>query len=105
MNNQTSLADLLKVSTENSLAATLIGALILGLFAKLWQYYIRWTHEARVINFLQLSARDGRYQFRTTAAIAAETKLTEARVEDICSAHRRVKRNTAQKQSWRLKDE
>lgn len=104
LNNEKSIENIIKLLTENSLAATLIGAMTIGILRIIWKLNVRWLHEKKIINFLRLSASDRVYQYRTTEAVAAAVNLTEGRVEDICSAHKLIQRNTAQKQSWRLRD-
>lgn len=99
------MLDLLKVATENALASTLIASVLIGAASLAIQQFRHWQHKRFVIAFLQSSAHEGRYQFRSTEAIAAATKLTEARVEEICSAHNQILRNSAQKQSWRITNE
>ena len=105
MSSSTSPEGLVKILTENSLAATLVGALLIGATGACWKAIVRRAHEKRIVNFLKSSASDGLYTHRTTEAIASAAKLTQSRVEDICSTHKFIKRNTAQKQSWRLLDE
>lgn len=105
LSNHVSFQVFLKILTENSLAATLIGAAIIWAVKITWQRCTRWAQERRVISVLKSSADAGVYKFRTTEAIAAKAKLSEARVVDICSTHKLIHRNTGLKQSWRLQDE
>jgi len=57
----------------------------------------------KIYNFLQQSALQGKHTFRSTHVIAAETKLTEQRVADLCITHDKIERNRKELQSWRLK--
>jgi hypothetical protein len=56
----------------------------------------------KILWFLQASAANTGHTYRSTEAIASGTKLPEVRVEYLCSRHSKIKRNTAERQSWRL---
>jgi uncharacterized membrane protein len=56
----------------------------------------------RIISFLNTSAKEEKYKFRSTEVIASATNLTETKVEELCSASGKIVRNSAQKQSWAL---
>lgn len=86
----------------NQLASAVVGGVIVLALAAV----VRWVRDVRdshkVYNFLKGSAAKTGHTFRSTEAIASENKLTERRVEYLCSKHRKIRRNGAEKQSWRL---
>jgi hypothetical protein len=105
LNSQEPIVTIFGQATENSLSSALIGAFLIAAATKIIAWAKRWRDGQRVVKFLRLSNKETSFQFRSTSAIAAATKLTELRVEDICSAHPEVIRNTEQKQSWRAQNE
>lgn len=52
--------------------------------------------------FLLQSKKEGRFEFRSTEAIASHTKLTQGRVEELCASHPNIKRNEKDRQTWHL---
>ena len=91
--------------TTNALGSAVAGSLLviaLGWVAKLVRD--KWAASSSY-SFLKSSTDNAGYTFRSTEAIAAHLKLTEQRVEYLCSRHPKIKRNTAQKQSWRIASE
>lgn len=61
------------------------------------------TDSNKIYNFLRQSELQGKHKFRSTHVIAAETKLTERRVADLCIKHDKIERNRKEVQTWRLK--
>jgi hypothetical protein len=75
-----------------------VGAIATWLFR--WASLKRDTR--KVLAFLGASASEGTYVFRSNAAIAAATGLTELRVESVCARSKVIERNTRERQTWRL---
>lgn len=96
------VADVMKFVLENPFGSSLAVLLVTSLFTYIARYLRNRSHSERILSFLQLSAQTTQHTFRSTEAIAAATKLPESRVELLCSGHRKIKRNGAERQSWRL---
>ena len=88
--------------TDNALVSTLVGAAIIGIIGWLWRSHQNSKDSGSILSFLESSKKDTTYTFRSTEAIASHTNLTESRVASLCAKHPRIKRNTNEKQSWRL---
>ena len=58
----------------------------------------------KIISFLEASANDTDFTYRSNYAISSETNLSEERVRKLCSKSKKIKRNTKEKESWRLVD-
>ena len=96
------MKDYLEFISSNSLTSGLVCAVVISMSAWLWNYLKNISDRNKVSNFLKESRINTSHIFRSTEAIAAATKLTESRVEAICTKHPKISRNTAEKQSWRL---
>lgn len=96
------------VST-NALASTVIGtllaALICWLLRAFWRSYRDMRDANKIERFMANSRETTDYRFRRTQAIAAATKIPERRVADLAIRHKKIKRNTKEKESWRLDDD
>jgi len=93
---------LIEFVTNNALASTLVGAAIIGGLSWLWRTNQYNKDSNAIMSFLTNSSKDTSFTFRSTEAIASHTNLTESRVSTICAKHQNIKRNTNEKQSWRL---
>ena len=93
---------LTEIVSQNSLLSTLVGAAIIGLIGWLWRCNENRKDSNSILRFLESSKNSTSYTFRSTEAIASHTNLSEKRVELLCAKHPRIKRNTKEKQSWRL---
>ncbi len=78
--------------------ATLIGALILGLFG----LFKLKRDEKKVTQFLKNSGVDSRHSFTTTHAISSATKLSKKRIRHICRKSSMIRRHEKDKESWKL---
>uniref|UniRef100_UPI0035B02CC4 hypothetical protein n=1 Tax=Hylemonella sp. TaxID=2066020 RepID=UPI0035B02CC4 len=90
--------------SENSLASTLIAAILIGAVGGLWRLYRNARDSKRIYEYLVHSASNTDYVFRSTQAISTNTRIPESRVVDLCIKHPNIKRNEKEKQSWRLAD-
>lgn len=88
--------------SQNALVSAVLAGLILALVAWLIAYARARRDRSSIHAFLRRSAEDGEFTFRTTHAIAAATKIPEARVAELCSRHPNIKRNEQERQSWRI---
>jgi hypothetical protein len=88
--------------TENPLVSTILATVFISAASLLLKRVQRSFHTKKIISFLSESAEQGKYQFRSTEAIASAVGLTESRVEEICSSNKSIRRNSAQRQSWTL---
>jgi hypothetical protein len=57
---------------------------------------------AKIYKFLRTSSSEGKWEFRTTHAICAATKIPETRVAELCGGHPKIKRNEKDRDSWHL---
>lgn len=94
--------EVIKFILSNEFTSSLSVTTVIAILSFTALHFRKAIHAQRIVNFLKLSAQEGNYQFRSTEAIASAVKLTEARVEEICSEHKGIRRNSAQKQSWSL---
>jgi hypothetical protein len=94
--------DLIKFVTENPLVSTLLAAALVSAASIAVRRFQRFLQAKKIINFLGQSAEQGKFQFRSTEAIASAVGLTESRVGEICSSNKNIRRNSAQRQSWTL---
>jgi len=78
--------------------ATLIGALILGLFG-LFKFK---RDEKIVTQFLKNSGIETSHSFRTTHAISSATSLSKERIRHICRKSAMIRRHERDKESWKL---
>ncbi|MHB8149207.1 MAG: hypothetical protein ACYDIB_03505 [Desulfobulbia bacterium] len=93
---------LLAFVSNNGLLSTLIGAAIIWAIGWLARCRQNKKDSEAILILLKKSADETQYTFRSTEAIASETKLTEARVEELCAKHPKIQRNAKEKQSWKL---
>ncbi len=93
---------MLKTISENpllsALAATIIGAVIVWLIRVVKD----WKDSQTIYQFLLNSKEKTEYTFRSTAAISSATSISEARVAELCSRNKKIKRNELEKQSWKI---
>ena len=96
------MTTVLNFISNNALVSSLAVAAILGVVA--WAYK---SHKDRrdsesIYKFLLASKSGTEFTYRSTAAIASHTRLSENRVADLCSSHPKIRRNEKQLQSWTL---
>lgn len=96
------MIDPIKYVTENPLASTLLATVLASVASLALKLFQRHLHTKKIMSFLTNSSEQGKYQFRSTEAIASAVGLTETRVEEICSSNKYIRRNSAQRQSWTL---
>ncbi len=96
--------DLWHLVSTNQFAGGLAAAVVMALLVAGYRKTHHWRDRRRVKAFLEESAKSTPHTFRSTQAIAAAVGLTESRVEVLCSAHPKIHRNGAEKNSWRLAD-
>lgn len=88
--------------SNNAIASTLVGAAILGGVAWATKSYKDRSDGTAIHEFLVKSKAESGYDFRSTEAIASNTKLSEDRVAQLCASHPKIRRNEKQLQSWTL---
>lgn len=93
---------IIELISNNALVSTLIGATIISIISWLLRFKRNIKDTNSILSFLEASKGDTEYTFRSTEAIASNTNLTENRVASLCAKHSKIKRNTNEKQSWRL---
>lgn len=93
---------LLDIVSNNALASTLAGAVIVGLIGWSAKALKDRRDSATIYNFMISSKPSTGFAFRSTAAIASNTKLSEIRVANLCASHPKIRRNEKQLQSWTL---
>ena len=82
-------ADVWTIISQNALVSAILAGLILALVTWLVAYARARRDSSAIHAFLRHSVEDGQFTFRTTHAIAAATKIPEARVAELCSRHPR----------------
>ncbi|QGX40162.1 hypothetical protein [Permianibacter aggregans] len=96
------MSKIIDLATNNALLSGLILAAIIGIVSLLWRKYQDHQDSEAIFNFLIASEAETPHTFRSTEAIAAKTKLTQNRVEELCTKHKKIQRNSKEKQSWKL---
>ena len=81
-----------------ALAVLIVG----GVFAVAVKWYRDNRDGNKIYAFLLQSKTGTEWTFRSTHAISSHTKISESRVEELCSKHPKIKRNENEKQSWKL---
>lgn len=94
--------DIFDFVSTNTIASALVVAAILCVLG----YLNKWRKDRRdsnkIYQFLIKSAKQTSFQFRSTEAISSDTGIPEDRVANLCSRHKKIKRNKREKQSWQL---
>jgi hypothetical protein len=78
----------------------IFGGLGVFLIKLLWDYYLYYRDEKRCYKFIKNNTAFG---YWSTRRIASETNLTEGRVNQVCSASKRIVRNKNEKETWSLR--
>ncbi|VVN79859.1 hypothetical protein [Pseudomonas fluorescens] len=68
------MTEFIKSASENGLASTLIGAVVIGLISWLWQLRQNRKDSQTIFDFLTESTIKTPHTFRSTEAIASKTK-------------------------------
>ncbi len=87
---------------NNGLGSALAATAIVAVIVWLWKSYRNRDDSKRIYNFLLASKAGTDFSFRSTEAISSHTKIAESRVAELCSKHKKIKRNEKAKQSWQL---
>lgn len=96
------MSTFLEFISNNGLLSSLVAATIIGLIGWLYQQHRNSRDSKAILSFLAKSAVETTHTFRSTEAIASNTKLTEERVSSLCAKHSKIRRNTKEKQTWSL---
>jgi hypothetical protein len=89
------------IGSKEFLAALAVLA-VGGVFTAAIKWYRDNRDGKKIYTFLLQSKTGTEWTFRSTQAISSHTKISESRVEAICSKHPKIKRNEKEKQSWKL---
>ena len=92
------MSELFKNGIVQGVLATLIVAMILGVFG--WLKFKR--DEKIVTKFVENSGVETGHTFKTTHAISSATNLSQERIKKVCSISLKIKRNAKEKESWKL---
>lgn len=90
--------------SNNAIVSTIVAAAIIGVVTWLFKYFCDWRDSKLIYNFLVSSRSSSSYGFRSTTAIASNTRLPESRVSKLCASHSKIRRNEKQLESWALVD-
>lgn len=96
------MSQIIDLATNNALLSGLILAAIAGITNWLWRSHQNRRDSDAILSFLTASKAETPHTFRSTEAIASKTKLTQNRVEELCIKHKKIQRNSKEKQSWKL---
>ncbi|MBI5005836.1 MAG: hypothetical protein HZB95_01800 [Nitrosomonadales bacterium] len=91
-----------EIISNNQLISSLFAATIISTIGYCWTSFRNYRDSNRIYEFLSQSASDTNFVFRSTQAISARTKITENRIEELCSKHLNIRRNEKEKQSWQI---
>jgi hypothetical protein len=90
--------------TNNNLASALVAAAIIGIIGGAWKWQRDHRDRKKILDFMLKSKSNTDFSFRSTEAISSHSGITENRVAELCSKHKQIKRNSKEKQSWRIVD-
>jgi hypothetical protein len=96
------IKDIFHFITANAILSALAVAAILGFLAWLNKCWKDRRDSDKIYQFLITSAQQTSYKFRSTEAISSNTGIPEDRVANLCSRHKKIRRNEKEKQSWQL---
>src|SRR5262245_663622 len=99
------LAWLFDFASSNQILSGLAVVVVGSVFASLWRAWRNRLHSNKIYAFLRTSADTTGYEFRSTEAISAATRLSEGRVAELAIKDERLARSTKEKRSWRLADD
>ena len=88
--------------SNNPLVSALVAAVVLAVLGSASKLYRDHRDSTKVYDLLLKSKHETNFTFRSTEAISSDTKISEKRVAELCTKHRKIKRNEKEKQSWRL---
>ena len=88
--------------SNNALISALIVVAVTTAIGGAWKWRNEHRDSQAIYNFLLTSKEGTNFSFRSTEAISSHTRLSEERVADLCSKHKKIRRNEKEKQSWTL---
>ncbi len=80
----------------------IVSGVIVVVLLGIWKVIHDQKDTDKIITFLNNSEATTDNTFRSNHAISSDTNLSEDRVRKLCSKSRKIKRNTKEKESWRL---
>ena len=89
-------------SLSNQIIIGIISSLVVAIMLGAWKIIHDRRDTNKIISFLKNSAATTKNTFRSNHAISSDTNLSEERVRKLCSKSKKIKRNTMEKESWRL---
>jgi hypothetical protein len=96
------IKDIFHFFSTNAILSAFAVAAILGFLAWLNSWRKDRRDSNKIYQFLIMSAHQTSFQFRSTEAISSRTGISEDQVANLCSRHKKIKRNEKEKQSWEL---
>jgi hypothetical protein len=96
------IGQVVKFMSNNQIVATIVSVAILGLIGWCFKCYRDRRDSKKICEFLLQSLRTTGFKFRSTHVISSATRIPESRVAELCSKHRKIKRNEREKESWQL---
>jgi hypothetical protein len=98
------IKDIFHFFSANPILSGLAVAAILGFLAWLNKWRKDRRDNNKIYQYLIKSAQQTSYEFRSTEAISSDTGIPEDRVANLCSRHKKIKRNEKEKQLWKLRE-
>jgi len=83
---------------NNGIVQSVIAAIAFSLLVWLYKKGHFWWDERNIVNFI----KNSKDTFRSSEAIVSSTNLEASRIQHICSKSKKIRRNTKEKESWRL---
>lgn len=90
--------------SDNAIISTIVATAIIGGLRWLINYRSDRRDSKLIYDFLVNTRPSSSYDFRSTTAIASNTRLPEFRVSKLCASHPKIRRNEKQLESWTLVD-
>ncbi len=89
-------------SLSDQILIAIVSGLIVAILLGAWKVAHDRRDTNKIVTFLKNSEATTENTFRSNHAISSNTNLSEERVRKLCSKSNKIKRNTKEKESWRL---
>lgn len=90
--------------SENSFLGALVSGIAIIILVAIFKSILNKYKASRVFNALKSGLTEKNHAFLPTSYLAAKTNYTQAKVEQLCSSHRKIKRNEKELESWQVID-
>lgn len=93
-----------KLLSENSFLGALVSGIAIIVIVAIFKFFLNKYKASQVFDVLKSGLDDKNRTFLPTSYLAAKTNYTQAKVEQLCSSHSKIKRNEKELESWKIID-